>query len=179
MADHDVSSPLLQSPRSDHSPVVITIEDDVAGPNPLAQNHHSHYNNNNIQCNDSGNPFWFIGSSGISVPGPTTANPFENGTPDINGVYEVLKIVVCLPIVLVRLVLFALSLLVGYLATKLALEGWKDKQNPMPVWRCRIMWVTRFCSRCILFSFGYVRSFRVCGFMHCLLFKSNFCIGIV
>ncbi|KAG0476126.1 hypothetical protein HPP92_012967 [Vanilla planifolia] len=25
----------------------------------------------------------------------------------------------------------------------------------MPRWRCRVMWVTRICARCILFSFGY------------------------
>ncbi|KHN04106.1 1-acylglycerophosphocholine O-acyltransferase 1 [Glycine soja] len=25
----------------------------------------------------------------------------------------------------------------------------------MPKWRCRVMWITRLCARCILFSFGY------------------------
>lgn len=25
----------------------------------------------------------------------------------------------------------------------------------MPRWRCRVLWVTRLCTRCILFSFGY------------------------
>ncbi|KAI7988625.1 Lysophospholipid acyltransferase LPEAT2 [Camellia lanceoleosa] len=39
--------------------------------------------------------------------------------------------------------------------TKFALHGWKDKQNPMPKWRCRLMWITQICARCILFSFGY------------------------
>ncbi|XWS35720.1 hypothetical protein CRYUN_Cryun20dG0020500 [Craigia yunnanensis] len=31
----------------------------------------------------------------------------------------------------------------------IALEGWKDKQNPMPKWGLRIMWVTRVCARFI------------------------------
>ncbi|XP_024043871.1 lysophospholipid acyltransferase LPEAT2 isoform X5 [Citrus clementina] len=153
--DHDLSSPLLQSPRSDHSPVIISIEadgnDTVSDPATQDQlnNHDTRYHNN------PGNPYWFIGSDGLSVPGPNTANPFLNDTPHVVGVYEFVKIVVCFPIVLIRLVLFGFCLLVGYLATKLALEGWKDKQNPMPVWRSRLMWVTRVCSRCILFSFGY------------------------
>lgn len=51
--------------------------------------------------------------------------------------------------------LFGASLLVGYIATKSALFGWKDRHNPMPKWRSRFMWITRFCTRCILFSFGY------------------------
>ncbi|KAL8233100.1 hypothetical protein R6Q57_002878 [Mikania cordata] len=55
--------------------------------------------------------------------------------------------VVCVPIALVRLVLFGLCLLMGYVATKFALYGWKDKRNPMPRWRCRVMYVTRLCGR--------------------------------
>ncbi|GAB4844411.1 hypothetical protein Ancab_037775 [Ancistrocladus abbreviatus] len=104
---------------------------------------------------DPGNPFEFLGVDGFSVPSSSTIDPFRNHTPRIEGVYEWFKILLCMPIALVRLVLFGLALLVGYLATVLALHGWKDKQNPMPRWRCRIMWVTRFSARCILFSFGY------------------------
>lgn len=48
-----------------------------------------------------------------------------------------------------------LCLAIGYVATKVALYRWKDKENPMPRWRCRIMWVTRISARFILFSFGY------------------------
>ncbi|KAE8731787.1 MIKC mads-box transcription factor SOC1 isoform 1 [Hibiscus syriacus] len=57
--------------------------------------------------------------------------------------------------VVASLVLFGACLAVGYVATRIALEGWKDKQNPMPKWRSRIMRVTGFCARLILFSFGY------------------------
>ncbi|XP_058105605.1 lysophospholipid acyltransferase LPEAT2 isoform X2 [Magnolia sinica] len=104
---------------------------------------------------DDPNPFEFIGARPLSFPRPHPIDPFRNHTPSINGFYEFLKIVICIPVALVRLTLFGLSLLVGFLATKLALYGWKDKHNPMPKWRCRLMWVTRICSRCILFCFGY------------------------
>ena len=63
---------------------------------------------------------------------------------------------VCLPIAAVRLILFGVFLLIGFVATKVAFHGWKDKQSPMLVWRPRIMWITRILARCILFSFGYV-----------------------
>ncbi|KAK9147675.1 hypothetical protein Scep_006432 [Stephania cephalantha] len=103
------------------------------------------------------NPFGFLGAedSSFSVPAHTTIDPFRNNTPDVDGIYEWLKIAICLPIAIVRLVLFGLSLAVGYVATKFALAGWKDKGNPMPRWRRRVLWITRFCSRAILFSFGY------------------------
>ncbi|KAK1558457.1 hypothetical protein Q3G72_002587 [Acer saccharum] len=169
MADDDLSSPLLQSPRADQSQVIIAVQDDDSGsdrsdqdqPTRCNQTRHTSLNVNNqkdgssLWSGSSRNPYEFIGSNGLSVPGTNTADPFRNDTPGMTGVYEIVKILVCVPIALVRLVLFALCLLVGYIATKLALGGWKDKQNPMPKWRCRIMWITRFCSRCILFSFGY------------------------
>ncbi|KAI9182651.1 hypothetical protein LWI28_027529 [Acer negundo] len=168
MADDDISSPLLQSPRADQSHVIIAVQDDDSGSDPSDQdqltscNQTRHNSLNDYNQKDgsiwwsgsSRNPYEFVGSDGLSVPGTITADPFRNDTPGMTG-YEIVKILVCVPIALVRLVLFALCLLVGYVATKLALGGWKDKQNPMPKWRCRIMWITRFCSRCILFSFGY------------------------
>ncbi|KAI3681679.1 hypothetical protein L6452_36482 [Arctium lappa] len=101
------------------------------------------------------NPYGAIGSGGFEADGSTTVDPFRNQTPKIEGVYEWVKMLVILPIALVRLVLFGLCLLIGYVATKFALHGWKDKQNPMPKWRCRVMWITRFTGRGILFSFGY------------------------
>lgn len=100
------------------------------------------------------NPYRFIGSDGYEVPEPSTVDPFRNHTPKAEGVYEWVKIIVCVPIALVRLVLFGLCLCVGYVATKSALNGWKDKHNPMPKWRCRVMWITRLCTRGILFAFG-------------------------
>lgn len=101
------------------------------------------------------NPFEFLGAKAYSVPESSTIDPFRNHTAEIEGVYEWVKIVICMPIALLRLVLFVLCMLVGYIFTKLALQGWKDKQNPMPKWRCRLMWVTRMSTRGILFSFGY------------------------
>ncbi|KAD3069174.1 hypothetical protein E3N88_37054 [Mikania micrantha] len=90
------------------------------------------------------NPYAILGSDGFAAPGSSTVDPFRNQTPKIQGVYEWVKMVVCVPIALVRLVLFGLCLLIGYVATKFALYGWKDKQNPMPRWRCRVIYVNRF-----------------------------------
>ncbi|XWS32266.1 hypothetical protein CRYUN_Cryun23aG0145400 [Craigia yunnanensis] len=163
-------SPLL-SPRSSYQPqtVLTFYDDDDSEPSDQPpsnkkssiqtriphQNHkHSRINNGNCQVS-SPNPYEFLGSGGFSAPEPTTVDPFRNGTRFISGVYEVIKIVLCLPIALARLVLFGACLAIGYIATRIALEGWKDKKNSMPKWRSRIMWVTRVCARFILFSFGY------------------------
>ncbi|KAK3006503.1 hypothetical protein RJ639_017592 [Escallonia herrerae] len=140
MADLNLTTPLLQP--SDHQPqVVLAVDPDEPRTTHLE------------------NPFEFLGSRGFSVPEPSTVDPFRNHTARIEGVYEWVKIVMCLPLALVRLLLFGSCLLVGYVATKFALHGWKDRHNPMPRWRCRLMWVTRICTRCILFSFGK----RVCS----------------
>ncbi|KVH89162.1 Calcium-binding EF-hand [Cynara cardunculus var. scolymus] len=52
------------------------------------------------------NPYGVIGSDGFEAPGSTTVDPFRNQTPKIEGVYEWVKMLVILPIALVRLVLF-------------------------------------------------------------------------
>ncbi|XVF22654.1 hypothetical protein REPUB_Repub12eG0190100 [Reevesia pubescens] len=172
MAEHDLTSPLLSPRSSDQPQTVLTVHDDEdsePSDQPPSKQQSSlqtripHQNHNENHCrinNENGhvsspNPYEFLGAGDFSVPAPTTVDPFRNGTPFISGVYEVIKILLCLPIALARLVLFGVCLAVGYIATRIALEGWKDKQNPMPKWRCRIMWVTRVCARLILFSFGY------------------------
>ncbi|WOL13147.1 lysophospholipid acyltransferase LPEAT2 [Canna indica] len=101
------------------------------------------------------NPFAFLGAPPLELPPVSPVDPFRNRTPSISGLYEWCKILLCLPIAAARLALFGIAIAVGYLATVVALYGWKDKQSPMPRWRCRTMWITRFCGRCILFSFGY------------------------
>ncbi|XP_072968174.1 lysophospholipid acyltransferase LPEAT2-like [Typha angustifolia] len=101
------------------------------------------------------NPFEFLGAPPLSIPPSKPVDPFRNHTSSIVGVYEWCKIVMLLPVVVLRLALFGVALAIGYLVTRVALAGWKDKESPMPKWRCRIMWVTRICARCILFSFGY------------------------
>ncbi|KAG2309683.1 hypothetical protein Bca4012_081406 [Brassica carinata] len=157
MSDPDLSSPLIQRQPE----VVISIDNDVGeeevdyipadGQQPPRVPRGSQFDHLN-------NPFGFLTDAPPPTalcPPPTTVDPFRNDTPGVSGLYEAIKIVICLPIALLRLVIFGASLAVGYVATKLALAGWKDKHNPMPRWRCRIMWVTRICTRCILFSFGY------------------------
>ncbi|KAF4396760.1 hypothetical protein F8388_004728 [Cannabis sativa] len=81
---------------------------------------------------DSRNPYAFLGCDWFEVPLQLTVNPFRNYTKEIDGVYEWLKILILFPVMIVRLILFGVCLAVGYLATKLALAGWKDRQNPMP-----------------------------------------------
>ncbi|TKY63812.1 Lysophospholipid acyltransferase LPEAT2 [Spatholobus suberectus] len=132
MADADLTSPLLSS---DH--IVVTVHSSAAAP-------------------ASDGPFRFLGCDDeLAVPPPPTVDPFRNGTAAVEGLYEWAKTAACLPVAVLRLALFGLCLVVGYVATRIALEGWKDKENPMPKWRCRFMWITRLCARCILFSFGY------------------------
>uniref|UniRef100_A0A1D1ZL95 Lysophosphatidylcholine acyltransferase 2 n=2 Tax=Anthurium amnicola TaxID=1678845 RepID=A0A1D1ZL95_9ARAE len=105
---------------------------------------------------EDGNPFEFLGAAPLRHRRPPCpVDPFRNHTPTVGGFYELCKMVLCLPVALARLLLFGISILVGFLVTTLALQGWKDRQSPMPRWRCRLMWVTRLCTRCILFSFGY------------------------
>ncbi|XP_019456944.1 PREDICTED: lysophospholipid acyltransferase LPEAT2-like [Lupinus angustifolius] len=136
MAENDITAPLLSS--SDH--LIITVEST------------SSTNQQSPQLN----PFAFIGCGPVpEPPEPSTVDPFRNNTPRMEGVYEWVKMVACFPLAVVRLVLFALCLGIGFVATKLALHGWKDNKNPMPKWRSRVMWVTRLCARVILFSFGY------------------------
>ncbi|KHG26063.1 Lysophospholipid acyltransferase LPCAT4 [Gossypium arboreum] len=157
MAEHDLTSPLLSPRFSDQPQTVLTVDEDSEPSDQFPSNHQPPLQTHNEEKTTltSPNPYAFLGSDGHSVPAPTTVDPFRNGTPFISGVYEAVKIVLCLPIMLLRLVLFGACLAVGYIATRIALEGWKDKQNPMPKCRCRIMWVTRICARIILFSFGY------------------------
>ncbi|XP_057980846.1 lysophospholipid acyltransferase LPEAT2 isoform X2 [Malania oleifera] len=156
MAEDDLGSPLLPSQPSDDSQVILTVDEEEQSTihhqfwSPPRSNGH-----NRNAHSDPRNPFSFLGVQGFTVPPSPTVDPFRNHTLRVEGVYEWLKIVVCLPIALIRVVLFGACLLVGFLVTKLALLGWKDKQNPMPKWSSRIMWVTRVCARCILFCFGY------------------------
>ncbi|KAJ6836831.1 lysophospholipid acyltransferase LPEAT2 isoform X1 [Iris pallida] len=141
--DQSLSAPLLHHQNHHHS---IDIQPQTNGNTTTARTSES---------TPSQNPFRFLGIADLSVPKPSSVDPFRNDTPTIDGAYEWAKILVCLPLAVARLVLFGLALAVGYVATKLALYGWKDRQSPMPRWRSRLMWVTRVCSRCILFSWGY------------------------
>ncbi|CAN1157658.1 Lysophospholipid acyltransferase LPEAT2 [Linum perenne] len=149
-AADDLSSPLLASPPP-HITISVDGGDHRSSPGqPISIGTHPYSN-----ATTNNNPFEFVGIDSFSVPSPSTVDPFRNATPRIDGLYEALKILLLLPIVVLRLILFGLCLAVGYLATKLAIHGWKDKENPMPRWRSRLMWITRVSARGILFSFGY------------------------
>ncbi|XP_028078192.1 lysophospholipid acyltransferase LPEAT2-like isoform X3 [Camellia sinensis] len=161
MAEHDPITPLLLKHRLSHpssdEPQLIIPVDDNWGSKEEPPNRLHNYETNQIGNTHSAiqHPFEFLSAGPLSMPSSTTIDPFRSHKPQIEGVYEWLKILICVPIAIVRHLLSGLSLLIGYVATKLVLHGWKDKQNPMPKWRCRLMWVTRICARCILFSFGY------------------------
>ncbi|KAL5199667.1 hypothetical protein ABZP36_020870 [Zizania latifolia] len=112
---------------------------------------------------DGGDPFAFLSEDWPPrLRGSSPADPFLNRTPAWCGVYELVKVLLCAPVAAVRLLLFGLSITVGYAATWVALRGWVDVREraqegagPMPAWRRHLMWITRISARCILFSFGY------------------------
>lgn len=160
MVDSDLSAPFLASkglsqPSNGEPQVILTVHDEqFPSQEPQSQQQQQIPNGFGNHLDVLENPFEFLGLSRFELPGSTTVDPFRNNTLNIEGLYEWMKIGICLPIMLVRLVLFGLCMLVGFVATKIALQGWKDKENPMPKWRCRVMWVTRLATRGILFSFG-------------------------
>ncbi|KAK9274316.1 hypothetical protein L1049_019130 [Liquidambar formosana] len=157
MAKHDLTSPLLPYQPSKQPELVLTVDESPGCESThqrISNRNDNHHGNNHTHV-EFCNPFAFLGAGDFAVPAATTLDPFRNHTVKIEGVYEWVKIVVCLPVALVRLVIFGVCLVVGFVATKLALQGWNDKHNPMPRWRCNVMWVTRLCTRCILFAFGY------------------------
>ncbi|KAF8380382.1 hypothetical protein HHK36_027867 [Tetracentron sinense] len=139
MAGNDLRARLLvpeqlEDPKGEVE-VTVDIDDDGC----------SHYNHHGPTLVENQNPFEFLGAGSFSVPPPSPIDPFRNHTPNIEGVYEWMKIFVCIPIAIVRLIFFGLSLVVGYIATKIALLGWKDKHNPMPKWR----FMGDYCPNCL------------------------------
>ncbi|PRQ19913.1 putative NAD(+) ADP-ribosyltransferase [Rosa chinensis] len=113
-ADLTLTAPLLSPPPplpSDQPHLNVTVHDDD--------------NNGNGSFR---NPFAFLGSGGFKVPISTTADPFKNHNLKIGGVYEWLKIGVFFPIAILRLVIFGVSLLIGFVATKLALLAEEEER---------------------------------------------------
>lgn len=155
----DLKSPLLLNQHNNQQ-LIINITTDGQGEGGVDGGPRLHQATNGERergrDGQDRNPFEFLGPSAadFSLPRLSPIDPFRNHTPTIAGVYGLVKLVVTVPLALLRLVLFGLSLVVGYLATMLASQGWKDRQRPMPRWRSRAMWITRICARCILFSFG-------------------------
>lgn len=159
MSDPSLSTPLLPPatpprPSDRDGPHTIVAVDDRATPQPAHQSSDGDGRRYAGPELVGDNPYEFLGAHRFEVPESSTIDPFLNHTARIEGVYEWVKIAVCLPVALLRLALFGFCLMVGYVATRIALGGWRDKHNPMPKWRSRLMWVTRICARCILFSFG-------------------------
>jgi hypothetical protein len=134
--DGELTSPLLSADE-----VILAISEQMS-------------NGDSTTTSPPSNPYDFIGAPPLEIPQLSPVDPFRNHTPGFGGLYEWCKILICLPIAALRLALFGLSIAVGYAATWVALLGWKDLSCPLPSWRHRLMWITRICARCILFSFG-------------------------
>lgn len=84
-----------------------------------------------------------------------TFNPFRNDS-RFEGMYELVKTILLLPVLLVRILLFLVSLLIGYLVTKLALLGAKHVlTRPFPQWRRILLLPVRLCARVNLFACGF------------------------
>ncbi|XP_024379184.1 lysophospholipid acyltransferase LPEAT2 isoform X2 [Physcomitrium patens] len=84
-----------------------------------------------------------------------TFNPFRNDN-HFDGAYEILKIILLLPVMVVRLLVFVTSLLLGYLLTKLALfRATNVLTSPFPQWRRSLMLPVRLCARVNLFACGF------------------------
>ncbi|KAG0574121.1 hypothetical protein KC19_VG235600 [Ceratodon purpureus] len=88
-----------------------------------------------------------------------TFNPFLNDSQSVNGsvpAYEILKIVILLPVAVVRVLVFVVSLLLGYLFTKLALFRARNVlTRPFPQWRRWLMLPVRLFARVNLFACGF------------------------
>ncbi|RAL46244.1 hypothetical protein DM860_016677 [Cuscuta australis] len=160
MSAQSLSTPLLppetrfRPSDSDGSHTIVAVNDH-ATPQPAFRSTNCDGKRDAGPESVDDSPYGFVGAGRFESPEASTVDPFKNHTPEIEGVYEWAKIVICLPVALLRLAIFGICLMIGYVATQIALGGWKDRHNPMPKWRSRLMWVTRISARCILFSFGY------------------------
>jgi len=152
--NHGPSPPSLSTPL---------LSDTIAPTRALSNGHANHHDAASTCDDGGGDPFAFLSEDRPPRDrGPSPADPFRNATPGwAGGLYCWLRTLLCAPVAAVRLVLFGLSIAVGYAATWLALRGWVDVQDrpregsgPMPAWRRRLMWITRISARFILFSFG-------------------------
>lgn len=84
-----------------------------------------------------------------------TFNPFCNDS-QFGGVLEILKTVLLSPVMVVRVLVFMTTLLLGYLLTKLALYRAKNVlTSPFPQWRRSLMLPVRLCARVNLFACGF------------------------
>lgn len=96
----------------------------------------------------------FLGEQPTLGPMPTI-DPFRNHTGKIDSLYEWMKVILFLPLAIIRMLLIILIVAGGLIIAKLLLLGWNEKIVPMPKWRRNIVYVTRLLARLILFCCGY------------------------
>lgn len=96
----------------------------------------------------------FLGDQPTLGPMPII-DPFRNQSEEIGSIYEWIKLLLCLPLAIIRLLLISLVTVGGFLIAKLLLLGWNEKIVPMPKWRRNILYITRLLGRLVLFFCGY------------------------
>lgn len=96
----------------------------------------------------------FLGDRPQLGPMPSI-DPFRNHTEKIEGLYEWLKVLLFLPLAIIRLTAAIGATLIGFLVAKVVLLGWSERELPMLWWRRKLLYITRFFARLILFCFGY------------------------
>jgi lysophosphatidylcholine acyltransferase/lyso-PAF acetyltransferase len=89
------------------------------------------------------------------IPIESTIDPFTAQTVHVNGLYELIKTILMLPVFLLRFVFILVCLFLGYSWALIVLTGVKDKTQPFPKWRGILLYFTRFCARGVLFGLGY------------------------
>ncbi|KAH7447301.1 hypothetical protein KP509_01G100800 [Ceratopteris richardii] len=107
-----------------------------------------------LESNNLPDIYSFLGDRPTLGPMPMI-DPFQNHTEAIGSLYEWLKVIVCFPLVIARLLLIILITGGGILIAKILLLGWDMNITPMPKWRRRIVYITRILARLVLFCCGY------------------------
>ncbi|CAM6085757.1 unnamed protein product [Calypogeia fissa] len=82
-------------------------------------------------------------------------DPFKNKTREIVGLYNWIKTVLLLPVLVLRILLVLVVLFVGLILTSISLAGYRQALRPFPQWRRHMMFSTRLCARALLFCFGF------------------------
>eukprot|EP00897_Mesotaenium_endlicherianum_P002242 jgi/Mesen1/2045/ME000149S01037 len=83
-------------------------------------------------------------------------SPFYNNSRPGNPVLENIRLILMLPIFVLRAIFLLINLILGYITTKIALVGARNVlTKPFPAWRRAMLWPVRLCARNILFCCGY------------------------
>lgn len=83
-------------------------------------------------------------------------NPFLNHSVPIDAPWEIIRVIVMLPIILVRGVVFLLLFCLAHVLASIGLIGAKDVfTKPFPKWRRNLFWPLSWLVRALMFVLGY------------------------